>query len=52
MPFLKRMLIYSAGLRISEVVKLRVEDIDAQRKLLHIRSAKGKGGKGGCFLSL
>ena len=27
------MLIYSAGLRISEVMKLKVEDIDAERKL-------------------
>ncbi|CEG14019.1 Phage integrase family protein (fragment) [groundwater metagenome] len=36
------MLAYSAGLRVSEVVKLRVEDIDAQRKLIHIRSAKGR----------
>ena len=36
------MLIYSAGLRISEVVKLKIEDIDTQRKLIHIRSAKGR----------
>jgi len=36
------MLIYSAGLRISEVVKLKVEDIDIQRKLIHIKSGKGR----------
>ncbi len=45
------MLIYSAGLRVSEVVKLRPDDIDTQRKLIHIRSAKGKEGSIGirCF---
>ncbi len=31
------MLIYSAGLRVSEVVKLKLEDIDAERKLIHIK---------------
>lgn len=36
------MLICSAGLRVSEVVKLRPEDVDTQRKLIHIRSAKGQ----------
>ncbi|MDI6889133.1 MAG: tyrosine-type recombinase/integrase [Methanocellales archaeon] len=36
------MLTYSAGLRVSEVVKLKVEDIDSQRKLIHIRGAKGR----------
>ncbi|MDP2208037.1 MAG: tyrosine-type recombinase/integrase [Bacteroidota bacterium] len=35
------MLIYSAGLRVGEAVKLRVEDIDSKRKLIYIRSAKG-----------
>ena len=34
---------YSAGLRVSEVVKLRVEDIDAERGVIHVRG--GKGGK-------
>ncbi len=32
---------YGAGLRISEVCTLRVEDIDSKRMLLHIRHAKG-----------
>ncbi len=36
------MLIYSAGLRVSEVVKLKLEDIDIQRKLIHVKSAKGR----------
>jgi len=36
------MLTYSAGLRVGEVVRLKVEDIDAQRKLIHIRGAKGR----------
>jgi len=36
------MLIYSAGLRVSEVVKLKAEDIDKERKLIRLRSAKGR----------
>ena len=36
------MLLYSAGLRVGEVVKLRVEDIDVKRKLIRIRSGKGR----------
>ena len=36
------MLIYSAGLRVSGVVKLKPEDIDAERKLIHIKGAKGR----------
>ena len=36
------MLIYSSGLRISEVVKLRPEDIDSKRMLIHIKGAKGR----------
>jgi len=36
------MLVYSAGLRVGEVVKLRPEDIDSQRKLIHIRGSKGR----------
>lgn len=36
------MLIYSAGLRVGEVIKLKLEDIDSQRKLIHIMDAKGR----------
>ena len=36
------MLIYSAGLRVGEAVRVRVEDIDSRRKLIHLRGAKGK----------
>jgi integrase/recombinase XerD len=34
---------YSAGLRVSELVRLKIQDIDSKRMLLHIR--EGKGGK-------
>ena len=36
------MLAYSAGLRASEVVKLRVQDIDTKRNMIHIKAAKGQ----------
>lgn len=36
------LLTYSAGLRLGEVVRLRVEDIDSARRLIHIRQAKGR----------
>jgi site-specific recombinase XerD len=36
-------LIYSCGLRVSEAARLRVEDIDSERRLLWVRN--GKGGK-------
>ena len=36
------MLMYSAGLRVGEVVKLKIEDIDAKRKLIRIRGGKGR----------
>jgi len=36
------MLIYSAGLRVSEVVRLRVSDIDGQRRLIRVRGGKGR----------
>ena len=36
------MLVYSAGLRVSEVVKLKMGDVDTQRKLVHIKGAKGR----------
>ncbi len=34
------MLAYGAGLRVSEVCKLRVDDIDPKRMLLHVRHTK------------
>jgi site-specific recombinase XerD len=36
------MLTYACGLRVSEVAALKVEDLDLDRKLVHIRGAKGK----------
>jgi site-specific recombinase XerD len=35
-------LTYSSGLRVSEVVKIKVGDIDSKRGLLHIKNGKGK----------
>jgi integrase/recombinase XerD len=35
------MTIYAAGLRVSELINLRVTDIDSQRQLIRIRQAKG-----------
>ena len=35
-------LAYSAGLRVSEVVRLRVQDIDSKRWMIHIRASKGR----------
>lgn len=34
-------LLYSAGLRIGEVINLKIEDIDSERMFIHIRNAKG-----------
>lgn len=34
-------LTYSVGLRVSEVVNLKIEDIDSKRMLIHIKNAKG-----------
>lgn len=34
-------LIYSCGLRMGELLNLRIEDIDSKRMLIHIRHAKG-----------
>lgn len=36
------MLVYSAGLRVSEIVRLRPEDIDGTRMLILVRNAKGR----------
>lgn len=36
------MLIYSAGLRVGEVVRLKSEDLDVDRKLIHVRQGKGR----------
>jgi integrase/recombinase XerD len=35
------MLIYSAGMRISEALNLRIRDIESDRKMIFIRAAKG-----------
>ena len=35
-------LIYSAGLRVGEVVRLSLRDIDSERKLIHVRQGKGR----------
>jgi site-specific recombinase XerD len=36
------MLLYSGGLRVSEVVKLRPEDLDEERGLIRVRQGKGR----------
>ena len=33
---------YAAGLRVSEVVALRIDDIDSQRMVIRVRQAKGR----------
>lgn len=35
-------LTFSVGLRVSEVVNLKIEDIDSKRMLIHIKNAKGR----------
>ena len=35
-------LTYSVGLRVSEIVNLKVEDIDSKRMIIHIKNAKGR----------
>lgn len=35
-------LIYSAGLRVSEIINVKVKDLDFENKLLNIKEAKGK----------
>jgi len=34
-------LTYSVGLRVSEVINLKIEDIDSDRMIIHIKNAKG-----------
>jgi site-specific recombinase XerD len=35
-------LAFSVGLRVSEIVNLRIEDIDSKRMIIHIKNAKGR----------
>jgi site-specific recombinase XerD len=35
-------LTFSVGLRVSEVVNLKIEDIDSKRMIIHIKNAKGR----------
>jgi integrase/recombinase XerD len=35
-------LTYSVGLRVSEVVNLKIDDIDSKRMIIHIKNAKGR----------
>lgn len=35
-------LTFSVGLRVSEIVNIRIEDIDSKRMLIHIKNAKGR----------
>jgi integrase/recombinase XerD len=36
------MLVYAAGLRVSEVVSLKIDDLDKERQMIRVRSAKGR----------
>ena len=36
------LLAYSGGFRVSEVVRLRVEDLDEDRRLIRVRMGKGR----------
>ena len=36
------LLTYACGLRVSEVVSLRITDVDGKRRVLHLQAAKGK----------
>ena len=38
------MLTHSASLRVGEVVKLKIEDIDVKRRLIRVRDRKGQEG--------
>ena len=35
-------LTYSVGLRVSEIVNFKIEDIDSKRMIIHIKNAKGR----------
>jgi len=35
-------LTYSVGLRVSEIVNIKIEDIDSKRMIIHIKNAKGR----------
>lgn len=35
-------LVYSSGLRVSEAVQLKLQDVDPERGTIHIRQAKGR----------
>jgi site-specific recombinase XerD len=35
-------LTFSVGLRVSEIVNLKIEDIDSKRMLIHLKNAKGR----------
>lgn len=35
-------LTFSVGLRVSEIVNLKIEDIDSKRMIIHIKNAKGR----------
>lgn len=39
---LAMMLVYGMGLRVSEIVSLKIQDIDMKRMMVHIQNAKGK----------
>ncbi len=36
------LLIYSAGLRVGESVRLKLTDLDGERQMIHVRGAKGR----------
>jgi len=36
------MLMYSGGMRVGEIVRLKLEDIDPERSLIHIKGSKGR----------
>jgi integrase/recombinase XerD len=35
-------MVYASGLRVGEVVRLKISDIDRNRQLVHVRQGKGK----------